>query len=164
MPHADDSCRVLYRAKYVQRLPGRLEELTGPREGVGALPLHVAWSGLREFRLDRPRQRMGLYLIVPAEGLHDDLCAYLNPELLIAQWPIMRTLISRTVREVRETAFPQLQAAGASGSRDPAVRPAAGRRVHRRDPPLPPLLVRGPSSVPGGNTGGDLAGEPLRFF
>ncbi|MFJ9083851.1 hypothetical protein ACIRL3_15620 [Streptomyces sp. NPDC102384] len=111
---ADDSYLALYRARYVQRLPGRLEELTGPREGVVALPLHVAWSGLREFRLDRPRQRMGQYRIVLAEGLHDDLYAYLNHELLIAQWPIMRTLISRTVREVWETAFPQLQAAGAS--------------------------------------------------
>ncbi|WP_327667988.1 MULTISPECIES: hypothetical protein [unclassified Streptomyces] len=115
MPSADDSYRALYRARYVQRLPGQLKELSGPREGVVALPLHVAWSGLREFRLDRPRQRMGLYRIVLAEGLHDDLCAYLNHELLIAQWPIMRTLISRTVREVWETAFPQLQAAVASG-------------------------------------------------
>ncbi|MEU5839190.1 hypothetical protein ABZ820_36800 [Streptomyces diacarni] len=115
MPPANDSDLALYRAKYVQRLPGRLEELAGPREGVVALPLHVAWSGLREFRLEMPRQRMGLYRVVLAEGLRDDLCAYLNHELLNAQWPVLRTLISRTVREVWETAFPQLLDAGSSG-------------------------------------------------
>ncbi|MEB8342579.1 hypothetical protein [Streptomyces endophyticus] len=109
MPSADDSYLALYRARYVQRLPGRLEELVGPREGVVVLPLHVAWSGLREFRLDRPRLRMGLYRIVLAEGLRDDLCVYLNHELLVAQWPVLRTLISRTVREVWEAAFPELR-------------------------------------------------------
>lgn len=111
MPCADADDFALYRARYEQRLPARLEDLAGPREGVVVLPLHVAWSGLRGFRLDRPRQRMGLYRIVLAEGLHDDLCTYLHHELLIAQWPILRTLISRTVREVWEAAFPQLQIA-----------------------------------------------------
>ncbi|MFF1257588.1 hypothetical protein ACFVZT_12260 [Streptomyces sp. NPDC058321] len=47
------------------------------------------------------------------EGLHDDLCAYLNHELLLAQWPIMRTMVPRAVQEVWEAAFPRLRAAGA---------------------------------------------------
>ncbi|MDQ8707920.1 hypothetical protein RCO28_36460 [Streptomyces sp. LHD-70] len=58
---------------------------------------------------------MGLYRTVLAEGLHDDLCSYLNRELLLEQWPVLRTLVSRTVREVWESALPQLRArAGAA--------------------------------------------------
>ncbi|MEB8338531.1 hypothetical protein [Streptomyces endophyticus] len=113
MPATDAVDLALYRAKYEQRLPARLDELTGPQDGTVALPLHVAWSGLREYRLDQPRQRMGLYRTLLAEGLHDDLCAHLNHELLVAQWPTLRTLVSRTIRDVWETAFPQLRTAEA---------------------------------------------------
>ncbi|MEU6002873.1 hypothetical protein ABZ837_34315 [Streptomyces sp. NPDC047197] len=118
-----------YRAKYEQRLPARLEELTGPRDGAVELPLHVAWSGLRTHRLDQPRQRMGLYRTVLAEGLHDDLCAYLDHELLRAQWPILRTLVSPTVRDVWETRFPQLHptASGAPPLRDGEPGACGGR-------------------------------------
>jgi hypothetical protein len=51
---------------------------------------------------------MHMYRIVLAEGQRDDVTAYLNHGLLISQWPVLRTLISRTVRDVWETAFPQL--------------------------------------------------------
>jgi hypothetical protein len=55
------------------------------------LSLHVAWSGLTRFDLDRPRSRMSMYR-----------------DLLVVQWPVLRTLISRAIREVWETAFPEL--------------------------------------------------------
>ncbi|MFD7225533.1 hypothetical protein ACFV9P_31725 [Streptomyces sp. NPDC059892] len=51
---------------------------------------------------------MSLYRTVLAEGQHDDLCAYLHHELLRAQWPVMRILVSRAIREVWEARFPQL--------------------------------------------------------
>ncbi|PVD05850.1 hypothetical protein DBP22_23305 [Streptomyces sp. CS207] len=34
------------------------------------------------------------------EGLHDDLPRYLNQDLLLQMWPVLRTLVGRTVRTV----------------------------------------------------------------
>ncbi|WP_405855079.1 hypothetical protein OG361_18955 [Streptomyces sp. NBC_00090] len=96
------------RARYASRLPAALADLTGPAHGQVELPLHVAWSGLRTYDLDRPRLRMSLYRTVLAEGQHDDLAALLNEDLLLAQWPVLRTLISRHIRQVWEEAFPAL--------------------------------------------------------
>jgi hypothetical protein len=96
------------RARYAGRLPASLDDLSGPVHGQVELPLHVAWSGLRIYDLDRPRQRMSLYRTVLAEGQHDDLVAILNRDLLLAQWPMLRTLVSRHVRHVWEDAFPVL--------------------------------------------------------
>ncbi|MFE7130305.1 hypothetical protein ACFVIM_05565 [Streptomyces sp. NPDC057638] len=106
-PH-DQVASEIVRARYASRLPGKLEDLTGPRCGQVTLPLHMVWSGLRTYDLDRPRSRMSLYRVVLAEGQHDDLVAYLDSGLLIAQWPVLRTLISRVVRDVWEAAFPSL--------------------------------------------------------
>jgi len=73
------------------------------------LPLHVAWSGQTAFDLDRPKPRMHLYRIVLAEGQLADVTTCLNRDLLVSQWPVLRTLISKTVREVWESAFPELR-------------------------------------------------------
>jgi hypothetical protein len=78
------------------------------------LPLNVAWSGLTSFDLDHPRPRMSLYRLVLSEGQRSDLTAYLDKNLLEEQWPVLRTLISRHVRSVWESAFPELRSAGTS--------------------------------------------------
>ncbi|MFH8371432.1 hypothetical protein [Streptomyces sp. NPDC018031] len=106
-PPPPPAAQVL-RTRYAGRLPASLDHLTGPVHGAVELPLHVAWSGLRTYDLDRPRQRMSLYRTVLAEGQHDDIVALLNRDLLLAQWPVLRTLISRHVCRVWEDAFPQL--------------------------------------------------------
>ncbi|MER5847237.1 transcriptional regulator [Streptomyces sp. NPDC002012] len=98
----------LRRAKFARRLPAALSELAGPKHGPVRLPLHLAWSGLTTFDLDRPRLRMSYYRIVLAEGQHDDLVQYLNRDLLVGLWPTLRTLVSRDVREVWESAFGEL--------------------------------------------------------
>ncbi|MGW7088646.1 transcriptional regulator [Streptomyces sp. NPDC054871] len=98
----------LRRAKFARRLPAELATLAGPAHGIVSLPLHLAWSGLTEFDLDQPRLRMSCYRIVLAEGLHDDLVEHLNRELLVSLWPTLRTLISRDLRDVWESAFPEL--------------------------------------------------------
>lgn len=41
---------------------------------------------------------MGLYRTVLHEGLRDDLPRYLNRDLLLQLWPVLRTLVGRTVR------------------------------------------------------------------
>ncbi|NVK77291.1 transcriptional regulator [Streptomyces morookaense] len=98
----------LRRAGFTRRLPFELSELHGPAHGTVSLPLHLAWSGLTEFDLGRPRLRMSCYRILLAEGQHDDLVHYLNRERLIAIWPVLRTLISRDIRDVWESAFGEL--------------------------------------------------------
>ncbi|MDX3311479.1 hypothetical protein ACWGH3_26785 [Streptomyces sp. NPDC054884] len=99
---------ALYREKFRRRLPESLDELRGPAQGVVKLPLHLAWSGMTSYDLGKPRQRMGLYRTVLHEGLRDDLPHYLNEDLLLRLWPVLRTLVGRTVRTVWEDAFPQL--------------------------------------------------------
>ncbi|MFE9724387.1 hypothetical protein ACFYQ5_12570 [Streptomyces sp. NPDC005794] len=95
---------ALYREKFRRRLPESLDELHGPTKGVVELPLHMAWSGMTSYELGKPRQCMGLYRTV----LHDDLPCYLNQDLLLQLWPVLRTLVGRSVRAVWEDAFPQL--------------------------------------------------------
>ncbi|WP_398956274.1 hypothetical protein [Streptomyces sp. GC420] len=107
-PGSPPSAAEVLRARYEGRLPARLEDLAGPVHGRVELPLHVAWSGLRAYDLDRPRQRMSLYRTVLAEGQRDDVVALLNRELLISQWPALRTLVSRHIRAVWEDAFHEL--------------------------------------------------------
>ncbi|MBC7270522.1 MAG: hypothetical protein H5T76_17755 [Streptomyces sp.] len=99
---------ALYREKFRRRLPQSLGELHGPLQGIVELPPHMAWSGMTSYDLGKPRQRMGLYRTVLHEGLHDDLPRYLNQTLLLEMWPVLRTLVGRTVRAVWEEAFPQL--------------------------------------------------------
>ncbi|MFZ4271856.1 transcriptional regulator [Streptomyces arboris] len=99
----------LRRARFARRLPATLAALAGPHHGAVSLPLHLAWSGLREFDLDHPRLRMSCYRIALAEGSHDDLVEYLNRDLILAMWPILRTLISRDIRDVWENAFGELK-------------------------------------------------------
>jgi hypothetical protein len=73
------------------------------------LPLRIAWSGLRTPDLDLPRQRMSLYRTVLAEGMRDDLSRFLNRDILLELWPVLRKLISRAIKDVWEEAFPELR-------------------------------------------------------
>ncbi|MFI0989459.1 transcriptional regulator [Streptomyces exfoliatus] len=105
---ATPSVPEVRRTRFARRLPAELSELGGPDHGHVELPLHLAWSGLSRFDLDQPRLRMSCYRIVLAEGQQDDLVRYLNRELLVAMWPVLRTLISRDIRDVWENAFHEL--------------------------------------------------------
>ncbi|MET9799680.1 transcriptional regulator [Streptomyces sp. NPDC006368] len=99
----------LRRARIARRVPRTLAELRGPESGVIRLPLSLAWSGLTEFDLDRPRLRMSCYRIVLAEGVQEDLTRFLNRALLTEMWPVLRTLVSRDIRDVWEATFPELK-------------------------------------------------------
>ena len=64
---------------------------------------------MTSYDMSKPRQRMGgLYRTVLHEGLRDDLPRYLTQDLLLHLWPVLRTLVGRTVRTVWEDAYPQL--------------------------------------------------------
>ncbi|MFI9332052.1 transcriptional regulator [Kitasatospora sp. NPDC052868] len=93
------------------RLPQRLEDLAGPVCGTVELPVHLVWSGLNRFDLERPRLRMGLYRVVLTEGMREDLVRFLDAGLLVELWPVLRTLVGPAVRMVWEGAFTELAAA-----------------------------------------------------
>jgi hypothetical protein len=99
---------AVLEARYRGRLPATLDELTGPGSGTVQLPGHIAWSGLTTFDVDRTSLCASLYQVVLTEGLREDLAAYLNRELLIRHWPMLRTVVGRVIRDVWEAAFPQL--------------------------------------------------------
>jgi hypothetical protein len=105
---ATPSVADVLHARYAGRLPKSLEDLAGPTRGPVELPLHVAWSGLRTYDLDKPLQRMGLYRTVLAEGKGADIVRLLDRGILLQLWPRMCTLISRHVRTTWEDAFPEL--------------------------------------------------------
>ncbi|MGW2818826.1 hypothetical protein [Streptomyces sp. NPDC001415] len=50
---------------------------------------------------------------VLGEGEREDLERFLDQDLLIGQWPVLRTLISSYVRDMWEGAFPELGSARA---------------------------------------------------
>ncbi|MGZ3118270.1 transcriptional regulator [Streptomyces sp. H62] len=72
------------------------------------LPLLMPWSGMTSYDMSKPRLRMDLYRTVLHEGLRDDPPRYLDWDLLFQLWPVLRTLVGRTVLAVCEDAFPQL--------------------------------------------------------
>ena len=89
--HEPDLKRTeILRARYQDRLPTALDDLGGPEHGTVLLPLHVAWSGQTAFNLDQPKPFMHMYRILLAEGQRDDVAAYLNRDLLLRQWPVLR--------------------------------------------------------------------------
>ncbi|MEV4974992.1 hypothetical protein ACWDBF_33940 [Streptomyces angustmyceticus] len=108
-PDAGPPVAEMLYERYAGRLPDTLEALAGPEHGLIDLPLQIASSGFRTYGLGRPRQRMSIYRTVLAEGQRDDITCFLNRDLLLAQWPTMRTMISGHVRDAWETAFPELE-------------------------------------------------------
>ncbi|WP_328786586.1 MULTISPECIES: hypothetical protein [unclassified Streptomyces] len=110
--NAAQSAAKVLDARYTSRLPASPEKLAGLRHEVVELPLHVARPGLRAYELDPPRLRMGLYRTILAEGQHEDLVTLRNCDLPLAEWPVLRTPVSRHVQQVREEAFPDLAGAG----------------------------------------------------
>ena len=52
-----------------------------------------------------------------AEGQRQDLVRFLNKELLLAQWPVLRRMVSRHLGQVWEEAFPALTQAAVIAER-----------------------------------------------
>ena len=103
-----NSRAAVLEQRYRSRLPRSLDDLTGPNQGTIQLPLHVAWSGLTAFDVSLPKRCMSMYHIVLTEGQRDDLTAYVNRQLLVSYWPVLRRLVGRIIRDVWESAFPEL--------------------------------------------------------
>ena len=63
-----------------------------------------------------------MYQIVLTEGLSEDLIAFINPRLLAGHWPTLSKVVGRVIREVWESAFPELSEGA------PAVWPTGAMR------------------------------------
>ena len=87
------------------RMPGRLDDLRGPREGVVVLPGYLTWHGHREFDVGLEPARLELYSIVLSQGARADLARYVNAGRLAQDWPRLRDLLGRRTRRVAERRF-----------------------------------------------------------
>jgi hypothetical protein len=90
------------------RLPDALSDLTGPEEGVVALPIRLAWSGRSEFDIANPKQRLTLYRTLIDCGQRNDFIQYMNAKLLCADWPRIRRLTARAMIAIWERRMPEL--------------------------------------------------------
>ncbi len=91
-----------------RRLPENLADLCGPNSGVVSLPLHLVWSGIAEFNLDDRNLLLSFYRTLINVGQRGDMARYLNRELLQQEWPTLRMLVARPLREAWEAHFPAL--------------------------------------------------------
>ncbi|BCL14761.1 hypothetical protein [Micromonospora sagamiensis] len=86
-----------------------LAALTGPTEGLVALPHHLDWSGHPEYDLSRPARLASMYKVVLTEASSvDDLNTWLNADLLRRLWPTL--WLPPQLRKTWEVAFPELAA------------------------------------------------------
>ncbi|MER8009595.1 hypothetical protein [Streptomyces sp. NPDC094149] len=82
--------------------------------GTVELPLHLAWSGLRQFDVEDDKLLLGLYRILLTNGLREDLTRYVNAALLMRHWPRLRVAVGKPIRTCWEQRFPELVAAVAA--------------------------------------------------
>ena len=94
----------------VHRIPASLDELRGPDHGRLSLPVRLAWSGLTDFDVDEPGQRLTLYRTLMDCGQREDIVRYVNPALLRADWPRIRRLTARRVIALWESRMSGLAA------------------------------------------------------
>jgi hypothetical protein len=93
------------------RAPESLAALHGPAEGVVPLPLHLCWSGARQYDLAQPSQRLTMYQIVITEGEREDVERFLDADHLLSVWPKLRRLLGPAYRDTWEDRFPELEEA-----------------------------------------------------
>jgi hypothetical protein len=102
------------RDSLAARLPGSLDDLHGPAQGVVVLPRHLARPGLREFDLADDPSRRSLYGLMLTRGRRGDMARFVNARLLRLDWPLLR------------------------GSLDPKIRRGCERRLHLGEVPEVP--------------------------
>jgi len=84
------------------RLPDRLADLRGPRDGVVVLPVHLTWHGLREFDVSAGDSRLVLYSILLGQGRRADLARFVNAGRLAEDWPELSALLGQRARRACE--------------------------------------------------------------
>ncbi|MBY8872139.1 hypothetical protein K7640_09840 [Micromonospora sp. PLK6-60] len=90
------------------RIPDSLALLRGPSTGRVSLPVRLAWSGLTEFDVTDPRQRLTLYRTLLDCGQRDDIIRYANAGLWRRDWPRIKRLTARRLVALWERRIPEL--------------------------------------------------------
>jgi hypothetical protein len=93
------------RKSHAIRLPARIEELRGPAQGTIVLPRHLSFPGMRECDVTDDATRRSMYGIVQTQGQRNDVARYLNPELLRADWPLIKDALDPKLRAACERRF-----------------------------------------------------------
>ena len=93
------------RKSHAVRLPQGIEELRGPARGTIVLPRHLALPGMRECDVTDDPTRRSMYGIVLTQGQRNDVARFLNPELLRADWPLIREALDPKLRGTCERRF-----------------------------------------------------------
>ena len=86
-----------------------LAALKGPTRGTVSLPRHLDWSGHADYDLSRPTRLASMYKVVLSEaGSVEDLCTWLDGELLLRLWSTL--WLPPQLRRRWEERFPELSA------------------------------------------------------
>ena len=93
------------RKSHAVRLPERIEELRGPAQGTIVLPRHLSLPGMRECDVTDGDTRRNMYGVILTQGQRNDVARYLNPELLRADWPVIRESLDPKLRGTCERRF-----------------------------------------------------------
>jgi hypothetical protein len=93
------------RKSHADRLPERIDELRGPAQGVIMLPRHLALPGMRECDVTDDTNRRNMYGIVLTQGQRNDVARFLNPQLLRADWPLIKDALDPKLRGTCERRF-----------------------------------------------------------
>ena len=99
--------RVFYRDVVPYYAPSRLEDLTGPAEGVLRLPRWVYWGPQSVFDLSEVGHVQTAYQALVRVGAVEDQVQFLNKDVLVAAWP--RLVLPLRCRQLWESRFPQLR-------------------------------------------------------
>ena len=108
------------RKPHSARLPNGIEELRGPAQGTIVLPRHLSFPGMRECDVTDDTTRRSMYGIVLTQGQRNDVARYLNPDLLRADWPLIKNALDPKLRRACERRF----ALGDDGLEDAVQQPA----------------------------------------
>jgi hypothetical protein len=93
------------RYKLAGRLPGRIEDLRGPVQGVIVLPRHMSWPGMRECDVADDGPRRSMYGVVLTQGQRNDVARFLNARLLREDWPLISSSLDPRLRRWCERRF-----------------------------------------------------------
>jgi len=69
------------------------------------LPRHLSWPGMRECDVTNATTRRSMYGIVLTQGQRNDVARFLNPQLLRADWPLIRDSLDPKLRGTCERRF-----------------------------------------------------------
>lgn len=117
-------------------VPESLSDLHGPTSGTVPLPLHLCWSGPRQYDVSELSRRLLMYQIVITEGERADIEAFLDAGYLMTVWPKLRRLLHPRYVRPWEERFPELVAAAEAAEPELQEELRRAREAARKGRPI----------------------------